>query len=313
MERLSSPEELDQLMTVTTPRAWLFLLAIGLILATLVLWSLTGTLPTRVFGEGVLLRSGGVQMVVHPLGGQITDIRVKPGDEVRKGEVLARVDQPQLVQGIVEWKEKLKNLVVGSGESRDREIQNAKAQISRLQEEFLFYSTVVTPIDGRVLEVKVNRGEIIEAGVPLLDLEQTGEQAKNLEVVLYIPVEEGKKILPGMEAQISPTVVKKEEYGYLVGKVVSVSEFPATNRGMMRTLGNEDLVKQLSGQGAPIEVHIDLIIDKNTPSGYQWSSPQGPPVQIDSGTVCSGSVTISKERPIEQVFPSFHAYLKKEE
>ncbi|MEI6157770.1 MAG: NHLP bacteriocin system secretion protein, partial [Atribacterota bacterium] len=185
-------------------------------------------------------------------------------------------------------------------------------QISWLQEELLFYSTVVAPIDGRVLEVKVNRGEIIEAGVPLLGLEQTGEQAKNLEVVLYIPVEEGKKILPGMEAQISPTVVKKEEYGYLVGKVVSVSEFPATNRGMMRTLGNEDLVKQLSGQGVPIEVHIDLIIDKNTPSGYQWSSPQGPSVQIDSGTVCSGSVIISKERPIEQVFPSFHAYLRKE-
>ena len=313
LEHLSSPEALDLLVTVTTPRGWLFLLAIGLILTTLVVWGFTGTIPTRVLGQGVLIRSGGVHTVMHPLGGQITDIRVKPGDPVIKGQVLIRVDQPDLVLSIINLKEKLKSLLRLDQDDQALEINTVKNQITQLQDELLFYSSVVSPINGQVLEVKVNRGEIVEAGVSLLDLEQIGEQSKDLEVVLYIPVEEGKKILPGMEAQISPTVVRKEEFGYLVGKVVSVSDFPATFRGMMRTLGNEDLVRQLSGQGSPIEIHIDLIIDKNTPSGYHWSSPQGPPLLIDSGTVCTGSVTVQKQRPIELVFPIMVARLRNQQ
>ena len=114
---------------------------------------------------------------------------------------------------------------------------------------------------------------------------------------------EGKKILSGMEVQISPNSVNKEEYGYMMGRVISVSEFPASIKSMMNTLGSEVLVNQLSGTGASLEVLIDLTPAIDTKSGYEWSSKQGPPVEIHSGTLATVSIVLKKERPITSVIP----------
>ncbi|HAE55215.1 MAG TPA: NHLP bacteriocin system secretion protein, partial [Acidimicrobiaceae bacterium] len=47
LDRLSSPEQLDQLMTVTKPRAWLVLGGIGLLLMTFMVWSILGQISTK--------------------------------------------------------------------------------------------------------------------------------------------------------------------------------------------------------------------------------------------------------------------------
>jgi len=65
----------------------------------------------------------------------------------------------------------------------------------------------------------------------------------------------------------------------------------------------------LAGQGAPIEVRIELVINQQTPSGYQWSTPQGPPMVIDSGTIASGSITVSAQQPIRMIIPTIRKYL----
>jgi HlyD family secretion protein len=86
--------------------------------------------------------------------------------------------------------------------------------------------------------------------------------------------------------------------------VVSVSEYPATSQGMLHTLGNEELVKAIAAQGASIELLIDLSVDDSTQSGFKWSSPQGPPVKINSGTLCYGSVKVREQRPFSLVIPA---------
>ena len=50
----------------------------------------------------------------------------------------------------------------------------------------------------------------------------TGKAVKGLEAIVYIPSVHGKKIRPGMEVQIAPSTVKKEEFGYLLGTVTYV-------------------------------------------------------------------------------------------
>ncbi|HLM66603.1 MAG TPA: hypothetical protein VK358_03705, partial [Longimicrobium sp.] len=56
LERLSSPEQLDQLMQVTTPRGWLLLVGVGALLATALVWGLLGSVPERIAGQGILIR-----------------------------------------------------------------------------------------------------------------------------------------------------------------------------------------------------------------------------------------------------------------
>ena len=72
---------------------------------------------------------------------------------------------------------------------------------------------------------------------------------------------------------------------------------------MTRVLKNEQLVQALSGGGAPYEVHASLLVDPRTRSQYRWSSSQGPPMRIESGTLAAATVTVSEDRPIGKVIP----------
>ena len=79
----------------------------------------------------------------------------------------------------------------------------------------------------------------------------------------------------------------------IIGEVRAVSDFPATPEGLRRTLRNVNLVAALTdNNSAPIEVIVRLSVDESTPSGYHWSSSQGPPVQVFTGTLCSASVEV---------------------
>src|SRR5579859_2172390 len=55
LERLSSPEELDQLMQITSPRAWLLLAALGCLLGAALIWAIFGTITVTVSGRGALV------------------------------------------------------------------------------------------------------------------------------------------------------------------------------------------------------------------------------------------------------------------
>ncbi len=123
-----------------------------------------------------------------------------------------------------------------------------------------------------------------------------------LYAVVFVPTE-GKRIQPGMEAQISPVTVKREEYGFMRGAVTFVSAQPATPQGMMRVLRNPALAEQLSGRAAPFMVEVSLETDPETVSGFAWSSPGGPPLDVESGTLCVVRVVVREERPISLVIP----------
>ena len=47
MDRISSPEQLNDYIRVTTPPVWLVLIAIALLLAGMLAWSVFGTLEAR--------------------------------------------------------------------------------------------------------------------------------------------------------------------------------------------------------------------------------------------------------------------------
>jgi multidrug efflux pump subunit AcrA (membrane-fusion protein) len=305
LEKLSSPEQLDELIKVTSTRAWLVLIAISCILISAVVWGFLGSIPTKIEGQGILINNGGVFTIQHHTSGQVIDVRFKLGDMVKKGDVVARIEAPELVEKINSMESTLNDM-----ESKQQvdlaKYKGVEKQIKQLRGELDYKSQIVSQVDGRILEIKINKGSIIQPGESLISLEQSGGTVK-MEAVIFVPVEQGGKILPGMEAQICPTTVNKEEYGFMLGRVVSVSEYPATTQSMMQTLGNENLVSMLAGKGASLMVRIDLITDSGTKSGYRWSSPLGPSMSFHSGTIIKSDVIVSREKPIGKVIPLFNS------
>jgi HlyD family secretion protein len=99
LEKLSSPEQLDQLFTLADPKSWVALAALMGMLAAVVLWGIFGTVPTKIGGQGILIRNGGVFDVVATGSGILKEMPpLKSGDEVRKDQVIGRIAQPLLAQ-----------------------------------------------------------------------------------------------------------------------------------------------------------------------------------------------------------------------
>ncbi len=404
LERLSSPEQLDQLMQVTSPRGWLALGALGAILLASLGWGIWGSVPTQASGGGILLRQGGVSDVVTNAAGQMDEVLVKSGDLVAKGQPVARIRQDVIVRQIRDSQAKLAALrselaeaVRSAGEQkrlRARDTAQQKANLQRaietlekdqallaermeaerkLLEDGLitkqtFIATqqslnqkrddlanqrlqlngldlkrleddqqldqqitvrqaairdlelesrelnakltenvvVTSPYGGRVLEILAARGDVVSPGSPVLSVEVVSE---DLVAVLFVPAASGKQVQKGMAVLVSPSTVKREEYGSILGRVTRVAEFPSTARGMTRLLGNEALVTKLMAEGPPIQVDVALVRDPSTPTGYRWSSSRGPSVKISSGTLTQGDVVVKEDRPIRLVIPTLREKL----
>jgi HlyD family secretion protein len=401
LERLSSPEQLDTLMRVTSPKGWVALLALCGLVVVAIGWGIFGSIPSKVNGTCILIRPGGVSEIVAPGAGRIADISVDVGDSVREGQMVARIERHDALDQIkgVEAKlhelkaqesklktlnalseqqqaaylrasEKNLNNRIRTGEEHlrtleakiqtqaklleqglitrqawlatkleyanmkqdvdnnrneilkigvnridsrkqiDNELTSIGIQISETSRDLASQmrnaneSTLVhSPFNGRVLEIRLSENTLVSAGTPILTIEQIGKSVNDLEAHVYIAPLDGKKVKTNMDVQISPSTVKREEFGVMLGKVRTVADFPSTTQGMMRILKNDQLVQQLAAGAAPIAVEADLIPSADTMSGYKWSSPKGPETSIESGTLCSATITVKKQRPISLVIP----------
>jgi hypothetical protein len=281
LERLASPERLDELMEVTTAQGWLALAALIGLIAAAFLWGILGSVPTLVRGDGVLIREGSLQTVDASAAGEVKELFARAGDDVEQNQVVARI--------------------VDLADNRTTFVTSSYA--------------------GRVLEVRVTPGNQVSVGTALLSLEQAG---RSLQAVVYVAPTDGKKVRPGMEVQLAPGSVRKEEYGLLLGRVSWVGGFPATQAGMRQALGSDELARTLSANGPPIEVRVELTRNARTASGYQWTSTlstlgalvdavlpdpvanllpawgnaQGPPIVLASGTTCTADVVTEQQAPI---------------
>ncbi len=184
----------------------------------------------------------------------------------------------------------------------NRRIMEAEAKLTNLKSKLSESTQIISPYSGRVTEIIKDEIMLISPGDALLTLEQSGKP-DDLKVVAYFAPYEGKQISEGMTMGVTPSVVRREEYGFILAKVSYVSSFPSSSQGMLQTLRNADLVETLSSGGAPIMVKAWMEHTLDTPSGFRWSSGQGPDMSIHSGTMCDVSVVVSEQPPITLVIP----------
>jgi HlyD family secretion protein len=96
LDRLSSPERLDQLMQVVQPKKWIPLAAMGTIITAGLAWSVFGRIPITVAGQGVLVFPSKVVSVQSFTAGTLLTVNIRPGDKIKKNQVLATIDQTEL-------------------------------------------------------------------------------------------------------------------------------------------------------------------------------------------------------------------------
>ena len=183
-----------------------------------------------------------------------------------------------------------------------RTIEEQQRLIARLSAQLAEQRVVRASEAGQITEIKVAGGDVVGPGSAIATLAPT-ESDGAMVALLYVPVAEGKRIQPGMAAEIVPATVERAVYGHIPGRVLTVAPLPATTEGMRRVLRNDTLVQQLMAGGAPIEVRVALERDRGLPSGYRWSASKGPRRAISAGTMLTGEVVIDRKRMIALLVP----------
>jgi HlyD family secretion protein len=459
LDKIASPEQLDLLIKVTNPKRWFSLFALGSLVAAAGAWSWFGRIPILVSGRGVLVYPSKVVTVQAANPGRILRVNVEPGDKVKKGQIIATIDQSELRNQLQLSREKLvqlrsqdqtaqlaqtqrfsleqsaiaqqrqtlqqslqtvqsltpelrdKSINVLNKErenlqsrlqtirelqptlkrrweqredlfkqgavpkdtalsaqqeylnsqtqlnevlsqlnqlevkevdarrsyqqslnqvneleaqlkalnsrqatqkeqdlvtvsSRAKEITETERAIAQLELQLRQSSEIVSQHTGRVLEITAKPGQQLESGAALGTI-AAQKSTDKLVNVTFLPVNEGKNIKPGMKLQITPSTVKREEFGGIKAVVKEITSFPITQQNAASIVGNPDILPSVITQGPHIAVYTEMEEDSSSKSGYKWSSSKGPEQQITPGTTTTVRITTVEKRPIEFVLPIF--------
>ena len=423
LERLSTPERLDQGLTVVGSASWALLAGLTVLVIGGLIWSVLVVVPVTVKGEGILLSPGGVLGVTSASPGRVTQFLAQTGDAIKVGQVVAQLDQPELraqlataegelrdaqderrrvaefqqskvaaqqivmaqkrqaleenihylvknidlleqrgkveddllVKGLITQDKVLQGKIdLGHQQeelARDRtslkdldneetktradnehellnvdlRIATAQRKAGALAERYRIESSVVSPYDGNVAEVQVNPGELVERGTSLFTLvpkdpaddstrpaeAPNGPAIGPLVAVLYVAPTFGKQVRPGDMVQVAVSTARREEFGFIVGRVRTVAEIPSTAEGMERVLKNKQLVQTMSKNAAPFEIEAELYADPATKSGYRWSSSRGPNLKINSGTPVTADIEVRDLPILGLVIPQTRTLLER--
>jgi hypothetical protein len=305
LDKMRSPEKLDTVLPITAPISWMGLIAVAVMLFAVVLWSIFGAFTVKADGLGLIMDPSGVVNVTSLSGGKLDKIYVHSGDKVEKGERIAHIEQAQesAATRMAQYGPELAT----SGRDAMNRVQ--EYDMRRSQKNAAEYIT--SSHDGIVDEILVTEGTNVGGGTPICTLRLAGG-GKDLKGVLYVPVDKGKRIKPGMTIQLAPNGVDVSQTGSLLGTVRSVSQYPISAQAMQKRLGNDHLVQFIlsATKSAVMEVSFDLVKDESSESGYLWTSSVGEHKPVTAGSFCTGSIIIERKPPISKVFHKLSQWLR---
>ena len=197
-QRLQSPEELDRLVTVTTPLGWFALGTVGFVVLAALVWGFVGSIPTTVTGQGILLRGGRIASVVALGNGKVATLDVQIGDRVTAGEVVGAITQPTLDAQIAGQKATVAKLQTNYETVKAEQTRGLQEQLAFLAKQRDTTNTSITAYQGLVkslTSIVQSQQQLMTKGlIPATSYIQTQSQLNQTEISLLQAENQLKKI-----------------------------------------------------------------------------------------------------------------------
>ncbi len=305
LNKMRSPEKLDTMIVITSPVTWMGLIAVALTVFAVILWSIFGSFTVKADGMGMIMDSSGVSVESAGSAGRVTEVYVHPGEKVERGARIAHIRQAQQ-EASTRMAQYAPELSTSAREAAGRVHEFDSQRYQQYVTEYVRASH-----DGIVDEVFVDEGSMVSGGMPICNL-RVDDGRSDLQGILYIPVDKGKRVEPGQTIQLAPNGVDVSQSGSLMGTVRSVSQYPASLQMIQKNLANEQLAQWIvqTQQSAVVEVNFDLVRDETNPSGYLWTSSVGEHKPVTAGSFCTGSVIVERRPPLQKVFYKLSQWLR---
>lgn len=122
-------------MQVIRPMNWLPLTALGSLVATALIWSIVGRIPITVTGQGVLVYPGKIMSFQSSATGQLETMNLRVGEFVKKGQLLATINQTELQKQIQQQHLKLVELKAQNQNANSLQSLRSELEIKALAQQ----------------------------------------------------------------------------------------------------------------------------------------------------------------------------------
>ena len=285
-----------------------------------------GTAPIEAFAEA---------NVIAKVGGEIRQLLVEEGDEVRKGQVLARLDGERLRLELNESEAKLRKLqrdyernvdLQAKGLISDGDFEKIKYEMEAREAAFnlasleLDYTQIRAPIDGVIAERFVKIGNTISAGDALFRVTSLDP----LVAYLHVPEREYRNITAGQPVGIEIDALRDETIIATVSRVSPIVD-PQTGTFKVTIEISDEMRRLKPGMFGRIGVIYDvrenalqiprsaLVEDQGEASVFVVDGDRAVRKTVDTGYGNRGMVEIvSGLQEGDQVVTVGHASLKQD-
>jgi multidrug efflux pump subunit AcrA (membrane-fusion protein) len=205
-------------------------------------------------------------------------------------------------------------------------VQSLETQLHLDREKLARMSQIITGVSGRVEQIFIGAGEPVREDAPVVLLHSLRAQPSAddsgkppYDAIIFVAAGDGGRIDLGDFVEVVPATVKREEDGFIHGRVVAVEEQPATRRKVEETLGYPDLADAIlkrHGPGNLLRVLVKLQI-ASSGSGrpadgrgnpFRWSSSHGFVKRLKSASPCQAAIVVQRRRLITLIFPWVRAF-----
>lgn len=173
------------------------------------------------------------------------------------------------------------------------------------------YSFLSSTVNGLVISVKGD-SEPFEGFEPIVSIVKKGAANRQTQLIAYADNNAQRHLCVGMEAQVWPANEKRDEIGYVYGRISRVVRYPAKLSKVRQKLKSETLAKELTGDGEDLvyEVQIDLRRAPDDSTGYDWSFGKPDDVSMEIGTYCSVLTETRRRSMFEYLFEASRTQIR---
>lgn len=175
-------------------------------------------------------------------------------------------------------------------------------EIADLRVKIQTESQVLSTRAGRVLDIAVNRGQVVTPGTRLGTI-QVSHSDNQIAGLTFFKVGDAERIMPGMRMEITPDIHSRQRFGGIIAKVTSISRATVTPDQIASIVGNDQLAKDLLVNTPVVLIEAKLQPNPKTPSGYEWTQDQGPPQRIPESATASARVTVEERSLVSYIAP----------
>lgn len=173
------------------------------------------------------------------------------------------------------------------------------------------YSILTSTVDGTVISTKAEN-EPFEAFEPIVSvIDSDAPRAQGAMLIAYIDNAGQRDLRIGMGAQVWPEDEKRDEIGYVKGRVVRIDRYPVAADEVRRTLKSDQMARRLlSTDEMMYQVNIELLPSPKDHSKLDWSFGEPDDVSMEVGTYCSVLTETRRRSMFQYLFESARTWFR---